>query len=154
MSPLPSPPELASRPTAGEAFEPMDLRLPARSMELQRARKCVATAAADFGFERQAAYELVFAVNEAVTNAIKHGSPDEDGTIGLSIDADGDALICSVQDRGPFIPPNPAHEPVTAESGRGFAFMSALTDELELLAQPAATVVRLRKVRSTLVSRA
>jgi stage II sporulation protein AB (anti-sigma F factor) len=148
---LPSPPERADRAAVAEGFEPVDLRLPARPAELKRARDCVAAAAADFGFTRKAAYEFVFAVNEAVTNAIKHGSPDQDGTIGLSIDADGESLVCSVQDAGPFIAPSEKSEPVSAESGRGFAFMSALTDDFELLVKPAATVVRLRKLRRALV---
>lgn len=149
--PLPSSPERATYSGIADGFEPVDLRLPARPTELKRARDCVAAAAADFGFARKAAYELVFAVNEAVTNAIKHGRPDEDGTIGLTIDAEGDALVCSVQDAGPFIPRTAAPEPTSAESGRGFAFMSALTDEFELLVKPAATVVRLRKLRPALV---
>ena len=37
----------------------------------------------------------------------------------------------------------------TEEGGRGFAFMSALTDKLELNVEPDATVVELRKRRST-----
>jgi anti-sigma regulatory factor (Ser/Thr protein kinase) len=147
----PSLSESAEYADAAEAFEPVDLRLPARPSELKRARDCVAAAAADFGFCRKSAYELVFAVNEAVTNAIKHGTPHDDGTIGLTIDSDGDALVCSVQDAGPFVTPYITAEPVTAESGRGFAFMSALTDEFELLVKPAATIVRLRKLRPALV---
>jgi anti-sigma regulatory factor (Ser/Thr protein kinase) len=151
LLPLPSPPEQAAYAGIGAGFASVDLRLPARPSELKRARDCVAAAAADFGFSRKAAYELVFAVNEAVTNAIKHGCPDDDGTICLTIDADGDALVCEVQDAGPFIPPRVGHEPGTAESGRGFAFMSALTDQFELLVEPAATIVRLRKLRPALV---
>lgn len=151
LLPLPSPPEQTAYVGVAEAFEPVDLRLPARPSELKRARDCVAAAAAEFGFSGKAAYELVFAVNEAVTNAIKHGRPDDDGTICLTIDAEGDALVCQVQDAGPFIPPRAEHEPVTAESGRGFAFMSALTDHFELLVEPAATIVRLRKLRPALV---
>ncbi len=152
LLPLPSPPEQVGGTSLAEAFAPVDLRLPARPSELKRARDCVAAAAADFGFARQAAYELVFAVNEAVTNAIKHGNPHDDGTIGLTIDADGDALVCAVHDAGPFVPPGAEQEPGTAESGRGFAFMSALTDEFELLVKPAATIVRLRKLRRALVA--
>ena len=154
LLPLPSPPEQVGCAGLAEAFEPVDLRLAARPSELKQARDCVAAAAADFGFARKAAYELVFAVNEAVTNAIKHGNPHDDGTIGLAIDADGDALICSVHDAGPFVPPGPRQAPVTAESGRGFAFMSALTDDFELLVKPAGTLVRLRKLRPALVASA
>jgi serine/threonine-protein kinase RsbW len=150
----PSRPERSGGAAVAEAFASVDLRLPARPSELKRARDCVAAAAADFGFARKAAYELVFAVNEAVTNAIKHGRPHDDGTIGLTIDADGDALVCSVRDAGPFVAPGAPGEPATAESGRGFAFMAALTDEFELLVKPAATIVRLRKLRPALVASA
>ena len=77
-----------------EAPAPVQLRLPAESSELRRARDEVAAAATRFGLEHKACYELVFAVNEAVTNAIRHGSPAPDGTIGLRIEVDGDDLVC------------------------------------------------------------
>lgn len=123
----------------------VDVRLAAEAPELTGARALVRGAAVDFGFDSGAAYEFVYAVNEALTNAIKHGQPDPDGMIGLRIEADGDALICSVRDRGPFVPPAAPAEPGTAEGGRGFAFMSALTDDLELTVEPDGTTVRLVK---------
>jgi anti-sigma regulatory factor (Ser/Thr protein kinase) len=141
--PLPSPLEQAERRGGAEAFTGVDLRLPAHPTELKRARDCVAAAAAEFGFDHKTGYELVFAVNEAVTNAIKHGSPDPDGTISLTIEADGDALVCTVQDSGPFIPAKSTSE--ADESGRGFTFMTALTDDFELVLESDATIVRLRK---------
>lgn len=141
--PLPSPLEQAERLGGAEAFTGIELRLPAHPTQLKRARDCVAAAATGFGFDHKTGYELVFAVNEAVTNAIKHGRPDADGTISLSIEADGDALVCTVQDRGPFIPRRSTSE--TDESGRGFTFMTALTDDFELVLEPGATIVRLRK---------
>lgn len=131
---------------AAAADTELELRLPSRPAQLKRARDWVAAAATDFGFGRKDCFDLVFAVNEAVTNAIKHGSPDEDGMIALAIETDGDAMICSVRDSGPFLPADPAPAAGPAESGRGFAFMSALTDEFELLVEPDATVVRLRKL--------
>jgi anti-sigma regulatory factor (Ser/Thr protein kinase) len=152
LLPLPSLSERAAHTGLAEAFEAVDVRLPALPSELKRARDRVAAAAADFGFGRKAAFELVFAVNEALTNAIKHGRPDADGTIGLTIDAEDDALVCTIQDAGPFISPSAEDEPGTAESGRGFTFMSALTDDFELHVQPAATIVRLRKLRPALVA--
>lgn len=135
---------LGTRAAAAEID--LELRLAARPAELKRAREWVAAAATAFGFGRKDCYELVFAVNEAVTNAIKHGTPDEDGMVTLAIETDGDAMICSVRDSGPFLPADPLPADGMDESGRGFAFMSALTDEFELLVEADATIVRLRKL--------
>ena len=122
-----------------------DLRLPANAAELVRARQFVRDASTGFGLKDRPAYEFVYAVNEAVTNAIKHGHAEPDGTIGLRIELVGESIICSVRDRGPFVPPAAFPGPNLAESGRGFAFMSALTDEVQLAIGPGATVVRLYK---------
>jgi anti-sigma regulatory factor (Ser/Thr protein kinase) len=130
-----------------DSFSPVQLRLPAESAELRRARDEVAAAGTEFGLEHKACYELVFAVNEAVTNAIRHGSPAPDGTIGLRIEADGDELVCFVSDCGPFVPPRRKRDLATEDGGRGFAFMSALTDQLELNVESHETVVELRKRR-------
>jgi anti-sigma regulatory factor (Ser/Thr protein kinase) len=130
-----------------ESFAPVQLRLPAESAELRRARDEVAAAGAEFGLEHKACYELVFAVNEAVTNAIRHGSPAPDGTIGLRIEADGDDLVCFVSDCGPFVPPRRKRDMATEDGGRGFAFMSALTDQMELNVEHDETVLELRKRR-------
>ena len=125
-----------------------DLRVAADAAELTRARSFVRDAAAGFGLRERAAYEFVYAVNEAVTNAIKHGSAEPDGRIGVAIDFDGETLVCAVTDGGPFLPPPAYASSSLPESGRGFAFMSALTDELELSVAPDATIVRLFKRRN------
>ncbi|MDQ6834822.1 MAG: ATP-binding protein [Actinomycetota bacterium] len=134
-------------PQLTDSFASVELRLPARPSELRRARDCVADAGAGFGLDRKACYELVFAVNEAVTNAIRHGSPAQDGTIGLRIDSDGDALVCLVSDCGPFTTRDQDRDSSFEEGGRGFAFMSAMTDELELTVEPDRTIIELRKRR-------
>jgi anti-sigma regulatory factor (Ser/Thr protein kinase) len=134
-----------------ESFAPVHLRLPAQSSELRRARDEVAAAGTRFGLEHKECYELVFAVNEAVTNAIRHGSPAPDGTIGLRIEADGDELICLVSDCGPFVPPRRKRDLATEEGGRGFAFMSALTDTMELMVESSTTMIELRKRRTAKV---
>jgi len=127
----------------------LDLRLCARPSELKHARERVAEVGDEFGLEPKPCYEFVFAVNEAMTNAIKHGQADEQGTVGLRLAADGDALICTVSDSGPFVAPAEIADPDFSESGRGFAFMAALVDELELSVEPEATVVRLHKRRAS-----
>ena len=121
-------------------------RLPALASELQNLRRCADDAAADFGFSHNDRYDFVFAVNEAVTNAIRHGKPDRDGTIGVRIDSDGDTLICSVSDSGQF-QARPEDSDPLAERGRGFACMSMLTDQLDLSSTPRGTTVRLHKRR-------
>lgn len=131
-----------------QSLPALQLRLPAEASELRRARDHVAAAGTDFGLEHKKCYELVFAVNEAVTNAIRHGSPAPDGTIGLRIEQDGDELVCAVSDCGPFVPPRRKRDMATEEGGRGFAFMAALTDQMDLSVEPDGTVIELRKRRT------
>lgn len=132
---------------AARSFVTRQFDLPASPSQLQQMRRCVDDAAADFGLGPTDRYQFVFAVNEAATNAIKHGRPDQNGTIGLRIDADGDTLICSVHDNGPFLAP-PADSDPLAERGRGFTFMALLMDEIELSTEPHGTTVRLHKRRT------
>jgi serine/threonine-protein kinase RsbW len=134
-------------PKPADFFSPFELRLPATGSELRSARDSVADAAAAFGLQPRARYEFVYAVNEAVTNAIKHGSPDRDGMIGLRVDCEGDSIVCSVSDCGPWVSPQTDTTLDSGEGGRGLVLMSALTDEVELSVEPKATVVRLRKRR-------
>jgi serine/threonine-protein kinase RsbW len=111
-------------------------------------RAWLSETAALLGCDGKPRFEFVVAVNEAVTNAIRHGSPADDGTIGVRLESDGGSIVCSVCDCGPFVPPIQRSGPTSDEGGRGFAFMAALTDELELVVNPGATVVRLRKQRT------
>ena len=135
-------------PAAAHAgFAPRELRLPAVASELKTARDHVERAAAALGFDTGVRHEIVFAVNEAVTNAIKYGVPDRAGTIGLLIEADRDGLTLVVSDSGSFVPSVPDTSPM-AEQGRGFVFMASLMDEVDLTRSPEGTVVRLRKRHS------
>ena len=125
---------------------PREVRLPAASAQLVVAREHVERAARAMGFDDRATHEIVFAVNEAVTNAIRHGRPDEAGTIGLLIEADGDGLTVVVSDSGLFVP-SVSDEGPQAENGRGFVFMSSLMDRVDLTQCPEGTLVRLHKDR-------
>jgi anti-sigma regulatory factor (Ser/Thr protein kinase) len=125
---------------------PRELRLPAASAQLVIVREHVERAALAMGFDDRAAHEIVFAVNEAVTNAIRHGAPDHAGTIGLLIEPDGDGLTVVVSDSGSFVPSVPNESPM-AENGRGFVFMASLMDQVDLVRCPEGTRVRLRKHR-------
>jgi anti-sigma regulatory factor (Ser/Thr protein kinase) len=126
---------------------PRELRLPAVPAQLVIAREHIERAALAAGFDDRATHEIVFAVNEAVTNAIRHGRPDQTGTIGLLIEHDGDGLTVLVSDSGSFIPSVPDGSPM-AEQGRGFVFMSSRMDQVDLVRCPEGTLVRLHKQRN------
>ncbi len=123
-----------------------ELRLPARVSKLGLAREYVHKVAAAFGFDADGSYELAFAVNEAVTNAIRHGQPDAHGDIRLSVRADGDVLTVVVRDYGTFAA-SALSRSETAEGGRGFALMGLMMDAVQLCVSPGSTTVRLSKAR-------
>jgi anti-sigma regulatory factor (Ser/Thr protein kinase) len=124
-----------------------ELRLPAQPSELARARRYAHEAAAAFGLDEERCYEVVFAVNEAVTNAIRHGRPDEQGCIELSACSDGERLTLIVCDHGTFVPPAAVEGGPSCEGGRGFPLMAGLMDTVELHTLPGCTTVCLSKVR-------
>lgn len=123
-----------------------ELRLPAQVSELGAARDYVQRAGAAFGLDADGCYELAFAVNEAVTNAIRHGRPDEHGNIHLSILEKGEQLTLSVRDYGTFVASDAVH--ADPEGGRGFLLMARLTDAVQLCVAPGSTTVCLSKARA------
>jgi anti-sigma regulatory factor (Ser/Thr protein kinase) len=129
----------------GTSAATSELRLPAQPSSLAEAREYARSAAAAFGLDDDRSYEFAFAVNEAVTNAIRHGRPDEHGDIHLSVRVDGDRLTFVVRDHGTFAASS--FERVTSsERGRGFALMRSLMDTVQLCAAPGSTTVRLSKL--------
>src|SRR6478672_10933668 len=96
-----------------------ELHVLARRSELGVARKYAEDLAAAFGLDADSRYEFVYAVNEAVTNAIR---------------------------RGTFVMPEP-DAPEVSEGGRGLALMASLVDEVDLHIDPGGTTVRLSKTR-------
>jgi serine/threonine-protein kinase RsbW len=127
-----------------------ELCLPAELSQLAAARTFARQSAAAYGLDDDGCYEFAYAVNEAVTNAIRHGLPDERGFIRVTITAEADRLACAVRDWGTFT--GPAEDPAAssdaaAEHGRGLALMRILMDEVRLHASSSGTTVYLAKVR-------
>ena len=124
-----------------------ELRLPADSSQLGAARRYAAEAAAAFGLDAASSSELVYAVNEAVTNAIRHGAPDAEGRIRVSVLADAERLTFVVRDCGTFL--MPVHRPTPqSEHGRGLALMARFADEVHVSIRPGATAVSLSRARA------
>jgi len=141
-------------PTARRASDPPEphltlhgevLELPAEPFALVRAREFVREAALACNLSGSECYRFVYAVNEAVTNAIKHGAPDSQGMITLTVTHDSSVLTVAVSDSGNFraLPPGGGG---SLEGGRGFELMSGLTDALHLQSGASGTTVFLSKL--------
>jgi anti-sigma regulatory factor (Ser/Thr protein kinase) len=124
-----------------------ELELQAEPSHLSTARRFAEAVGADFGLEGRARYELTFAVNEAVSNAIEHGCPSADGTIQVRAAEEDDTLVFYVADYGRFVP-EPSAVDAFAERGRGLAFMAATVDEVDVRQEASGTIVRLCKRRA------
>jgi anti-sigma regulatory factor (Ser/Thr protein kinase) len=123
-----------------------EMRLPAEPAKLGLAREYAHKAAVAFGLDGDRCFEFVFAVNEAVTNAIRHGAPDEHGQIRLHVRAEGECLTLAIHDHGTFMASDGGA--VSPERGRGLALMASLMDSVQLCVAPGSTIVRLSKARA------
>ena len=120
--------------------------LVAEPTELAETRRLADEAAASYGLKEPERFAFAFAVNEAVSNAIEHGSPSPEGTIRLRFAEERDGLVFSVQDYGEFTPQAKLpDEPSTR--GRGLTLMATMVEELGLCRGSTGTLVRLIKRR-------
>lgn len=147
---------VAATPPA-RLFTSRERCLRADPSELAAARDYVEQAVTAFGFDRSRGFACVFAVNEALTNAIRHGAPGAEGGIRLRITAERDSLVFAIYSRGPFAAARLAdgasdasmgvHETpdMYGEGGRGLPYMELLMDKVELDMRAGSTTVRLYK---------
>ena len=94
--------------------------------------------------------DLQTAVTEAVTNAVRHGSPmgEKDRFTVRGYRREDEALVIEIRDYGPgmAIPTRPSRMPgPDATGGRGLPLMHALSDELEFVPSKDGQMVRLVK---------
>jgi anti-sigma regulatory factor (Ser/Thr protein kinase) len=110
--------------------------------DLPKGRSLVEVEAARTGMARRAVEDLVLAVNEVVTNALRHGRTPAR----LSVYREGGALVCHVHDSGPGIPDAFAgFFPPSTETlgGRGLWLARQLCDSVEVVSDPTGCHVRL-----------
>lgn len=108
--------------------------------------------AARAGFDPPAREEISLAVTEAVSNAIRHGSPaGEADQVELRVHLQGPRLVITVRDHGPLLQlPRPTlPDPASfAEHGRGLFLMHQLMDEVQTEWDDG-TIVRMIKEKRT-----
>jgi serine/threonine-protein kinase RsbW len=107
----------------------------------QAARACLR------GVAREAADDVVLALNEAATNAILYGS-DGGQPVQVVVRVDDDVIHASVLDHGPDLPAEPPTDADTdalAVRGRGLWLLGRLVDEVRLERVRLGTRVTLRR---------
>jgi serine/threonine-protein kinase RsbW len=125
-------------------FEPRELLLRADLDLLKGARDFADQAAAEFGFDEDARYQVRLALSEAVTNAIQHGSSSPDDPVRIVVAEESGALVFEVLDTGRFVP-RVTRGGAMPESGRGLEFMRLTMDEVDLRPGRGGTLLRLAK---------
>ncbi len=128
------------------------LRLAAEPAAVAAGRDAVREALQDAGWGEEGVELAVLAVDEALANAVDHGSlPGAPVEVSTTVAAGGAVAEVLVTDRGrpgaraPLGVPAPP--PPSSDHGRGLIIMSALADELEVRRAGRGTRVRLRFAR-------
>jgi serine/threonine-protein kinase RsbW len=129
-------------------FEPREHSMQADLGSLKEARDFAERAAADFGLDEPACYDVKLAMSEAVTNAIQHGSSSPRDPIRILVLAEGTSLVFEVLDTGRFVPRVTRRGGELSESGRGLEFMRVLMDEVDLRPGDSGTLMRFAKRRA------
>jgi anti-sigma regulatory factor (Ser/Thr protein kinase) len=110
----------------------VNLTLPPDSSSISDLRRSVANSLEDIDEHELA--DVLLALDEAVSNAIRHGSQGGE-PVRVSVDSDGEWVEMSVRDGGPTprLPRLPAEPPpVLQTGGRGLWLILQLVDEVRL----------------------
>jgi anti-sigma regulatory factor (Ser/Thr protein kinase) len=122
------------------------LELPFDGAHLAGSRQFVARRAVDAGLSASRTHDLVLAVNEILTNSIRHGGGG--GT--LRMWQDNGRLVCEVEDRGQINDPlvDRRRPDPNQAGGRGLWMANQLCDLVQLRSPGDGTIVRLHMRRS------
>ncbi|HYP48950.1 MAG TPA: ATP-binding protein [Thermoleophilaceae bacterium] len=125
--------------------------MPAEPASAAVAREFVRGIGRELALEQRDIDDLTLATSEAITNAIEHGRSCKARGVRLSVQDRLDRVIVEVCDCGALEVPLPTTPPALPDPeairGRGLPIIEALADELELLPDGEATLVRFSKRR-------
>jgi serine/threonine-protein kinase RsbW len=123
----------------------LNLTLPPTSSCLPDLRRAVARTLEDV--DEAAAADVLLALDEAVSNAIRHGS-GAGAPVVVSVERDGDWVEMTVRDGGPTprLPRLPAEPPPALQTGgRGLWLILQLVDEVRMQRVGQGTELTLRR---------
>lgn len=142
---------VSAAPDAGEALaglmlaEPPEpplwsrrIEIPARSSSLSGMRADVCEMLGPLNIAEQTEFDIRVAVGEALSNAIRHGSPGGEGdVVSIVVTAHPDRVVLVVSDGGAGFDGQLARDgDPYASSGRGVMFMRALMDHVDFVRLP------------------
>jgi anti-sigma regulatory factor (Ser/Thr protein kinase) len=124
-----------------------EFSFPAEPDLVPTARRRVAGVVGHCGLNGTSLFDLVLAVDEALTNAVQHGSPaGGDSAVGVRVGLVGRCVAVEVRDQGGGFPLCAAVLPDSLDiRGRGIPFMRSLVDEVSFECTPKGTFVLLVK---------
>jgi anti-sigma regulatory factor (Ser/Thr protein kinase) len=129
----------------------VNLTLPPTSSSLPDLRRSVAQTLGDLN--QEVVDDVLLALDEAVSNAIRHGSRGGD-PVQVSVERDGEWVEMTVRDAGPTprLPRLPAEPPpVLQTGGRGLWLILQLVDEVRLQRVDGGTRLTMRRRVSSMV---
>lgn len=118
--------------------------IPAEQARLGDVRRFAERTAAEWGFAGAEVQQIKLAVNEAVANAVEHGSASPSDEVRLRASAEDGQLVVYVADAGRYLPGAPT-APDLEERGRGLLVMKLLMDEVDVRPSGRGTVIRLSR---------
>jgi serine/threonine-protein kinase RsbW len=120
------------------------LALPRDARSVPVIRRVVGDALRGLGVSEDCVDDVLVAVSEACTNAVRHARASGDYEVTGHVDEG--VCVLKIMDWGRGPRPAPEDRGVLSESGRGLRIMRALVDELDIDSSPdRGTVVHLRK---------
>ena len=111
--------------------------------ELARMRQFIRRRAVEHGLDDSEAFQAQLVATEAVTNAMRHGTPTGGKPISVTCVWRGDGLTIEVGDRGRFQRRETSAPDGDATSGRGLGLIERLTRRFELETTDRGTKLRM-----------
>src|SRR5437763_2134213 len=119
------------------------LELRSDPAELSRMRQFIRRRALEHGLSDAEAFQAQLVATEAVTNAMRHGTPGGAKPISVTCVWRHDGLTIEVGDRGRFHRRDPSPNDRDATSGRGLGLIERLTRRFELETSDRGTKLRM-----------
>jgi serine/threonine-protein kinase RsbW len=113
------------------------LVFPSRLDQVPAVQHAIVSAAEAVGFDEQAVFAIRLALDEALTNAVRHGNAsDPNKQVTVEFAADSQKLVVQIEDQGPGfaleeVPDPTADENLCRPHGRGVMLMRAYMSDVQ-----------------------